>query len=150
MNQLMTVERVENVEQVQRIVAPQKSGKTIANAPGHDFALAALSRFRSSHSFELRRLRCEIRDRTLIIRGQVSSYYLKQLAQETVRSLAGESKIVNRLEVVYPQTNQSEEETPRSQSLASVTRNESSHLAAACESFPSMSIPFGLGKGEAK
>lgn len=109
MNPLMMVERVDNVEPIPGIIAPRRSSKTNTNAPGYDLAIAALCRLRSSHSIELRRLLCEMRDRTLIIRGQVSSYYLKQLAQETVRSLAGESKIVNRLEVLYAQTNHDEE-----------------------------------------
>jgi hypothetical protein len=76
MNHLMMVERVENVEQVQRLVVPRRSGKTIANSPSYDIAIAALCHFRSSHSLELKRILCEIRDGNLIIRGQVSSYYL--------------------------------------------------------------------------
>lgn len=90
MNQLMLVERVENIEQVQRMVVPRRSGKTIANGPGYDLAIAALRRFWSGHSRVRKRLLCEIRDGTLVIRGQVSIYCLKQLAQETVCSLAGE------------------------------------------------------------
>jgi len=43
---------------------------------------------------------CEYHDGTLIMRGRVSSYYEKQLAQEAVRTLEGVEQIVNRIEVV--------------------------------------------------
>jgi hypothetical protein len=61
MNQLMMVERVENVEQFQRMVVPRRIGKTIANSPSYDIAIAALCHLPSSHSLELKRIPCEIR-----------------------------------------------------------------------------------------
>lgn len=42
---------------------------------------------------------CEGRDGHLILRGRVSTFYLKQLAQELVRPIEGVRSIVNRLEV---------------------------------------------------
>jgi len=47
-----------------------------------------------------RQIACEYHEGTLILRGQVSSFYEKQLAQEAVRTLEGVEQIVNRIEVV--------------------------------------------------
>jgi len=48
----------------------------------------------------LRRLRLEESDTTITINGQVSSYYLKQLAQETLRPILAGRKLVNQVLVV--------------------------------------------------
>lgn len=48
----------------------------------------------------LRRLRLEETDTTITIHGQVSSYYLKQLAQETLRPVLAGRKLVNQVLVV--------------------------------------------------
>ena len=60
---------------------------------------AAQVLYHSAHP-ALRRLRIEETDTSLVIRGQVSSYYLKQLAQETVKALRGPRRLVNHVEVV--------------------------------------------------
>jgi osmotically-inducible protein OsmY len=108
MNHLMIVASVDKGERVQGIIAPRRSDKPTGEALYDDVTKAALGRFRSCRNFELQRLLCEFRAGILTIRGHVSSYYLKQLAQETVRSLEGVMRIVNRLEVVYVQTNHRE------------------------------------------
>ena len=48
---------------------------------------------------ELRRLRAVSDETQVVITGQVSSYYLKQMAQETVRSFVGKRKLLNYVEV---------------------------------------------------
>ena len=48
----------------------------------------------------MRTLSVEETDNTLVLRGSVSSYYLKQLAQETVMHLLGGRRLVNRVLVV--------------------------------------------------
>jgi hypothetical protein len=50
----------------------------------------------SSHPV-LRRLTVEETDSTIVITGRVSSYYLKQLAQETVMTVRGPRDVVNRV-----------------------------------------------------
>jgi hypothetical protein len=50
----------------------------------------------------LRNLHVEETDSTLVIKGSVSSYYLKQMAQETLKGLRGARKLVNQVEVVRP------------------------------------------------
>jgi osmotically-inducible protein OsmY len=51
---------------------------------------------------ELRSIRGEFHEGMLILRGQLSSHYLKQLAQEAVRGLPGVKMIVNATEVLIP------------------------------------------------
>lgn len=51
----------------------------------------------------LRKLCVEETDQVVVIAGQVSSYYLKQLAQETVMPLLGRRQLVNRVAVVRSQ-----------------------------------------------
>ena len=46
-----------------------------------------------------RQIACEYHDGTLILRGQVPSFYEKQLAQEALRRLEGVDQIVNKIEV---------------------------------------------------
>ena len=48
---------------------------------------------------ELRQLRVDGNANQLQLSGRVRSYYLKQLAQETVRSVAGGMQMVNRVHV---------------------------------------------------
>ena len=47
----------------------------------------------------LRRLRVEETDEAIILSGSVSTYYLKQLAQETIMPLRGERQLQNRVNV---------------------------------------------------
>jgi hypothetical protein len=48
----------------------------------------------------LRKLSLEETETTVVIQGQVSSYYLKQLAQETILPLLSGRELTNRVEVV--------------------------------------------------
>lgn len=53
----------------------------------------------SSHP-GLRNLTIQEADGTIIILGRVTSYYLKQLAQETIMPVRGECQLLNRVTVV--------------------------------------------------
>ena len=55
---------------------------------------------RQSYLPALRKLGVEENDATVVITGAVSSYYLKQLAQETVMPVLGERELLNRVMVV--------------------------------------------------
>ena len=59
----------------------------------------AVSVLSKSSNPELRRVRIQENDETIVLRGEVSSYYLQQLAQESIRSVAEGRHIVNLLEV---------------------------------------------------
>lgn len=55
----------------------------------------------NSSYYAIRRVLCEFRDGILILRGQVPSYFLKQIAQTVVRRGSnGSVRIDNQLEVV--------------------------------------------------
>jgi hypothetical protein len=49
---------------------------------------------------ELRRLLVSISEAEIVISGRVSCFYLKQLAQETVKPTADGKRVVNRVEVL--------------------------------------------------
>jgi hypothetical protein len=53
----------------------------------------------SSPLGQLRRLVVVADDTQVVITGQVSSYYLKQMAQETVRPVLGRRTLLNHVEV---------------------------------------------------
>jgi osmotically-inducible protein OsmY len=48
---------------------------------------------------QLRRLVVTVNDGEVVITGRVNSYYMKQLAQETVRPVLGHRRLRNRVEV---------------------------------------------------
>ena len=48
---------------------------------------------------ELRSVQCEVHGDVLTLRGRVKSYYLKQLAQESIRGIDGIHRIVNQMVV---------------------------------------------------
>jgi osmotically-inducible protein OsmY len=53
----------------------------------------------SSPMPELRRLDVEASDEVVVLSGRVSSFYLKQMAQECVKTATAGRKLVNRVEV---------------------------------------------------
>jgi hypothetical protein len=61
---------------------------------------AAETKFRDSAYLELRRIHCEFDNGVLILAGQVSSHYLRQVAQATVQGITEIQAIDNRLDVV--------------------------------------------------
>ncbi len=55
---------------------------------------------RTSSNPELRRLSVRESDEEIRLTGRVSSFYLKQLAQESVRPVAEGRRIINQVEVM--------------------------------------------------
>jgi hypothetical protein len=49
----------------------------------------------------MQRIWCEFQEGRLFLRGQVPSYYFKQLAQEAVADMDGVRQVVNEIEVVW-------------------------------------------------
>ena len=49
----------------------------------------------------VQRIWCEYKGRQLYLRGQVPTYYLKQLAQTAVADMDGVSQVVNEIEVLW-------------------------------------------------
>ena len=66
--------------------------------PAHSLDIQSI--LESSSIPELRRLVIETTDHEVILTGRVSSYYIKQMAQEAVRGCLGNRKIINRVYVV--------------------------------------------------
>jgi osmotically-inducible protein OsmY len=60
---------------------------------------AAAGRLRRKPFFPASRVSCEYISGVLRLRGRVSSYYQKQIAQEVVKGLEGVRDIVNEIEV---------------------------------------------------
>jgi hypothetical protein len=48
---------------------------------------------------QLRRLVVTVNEAEVVITGRVSSYYMKQLAQEALRPTVGERRLLNQVEV---------------------------------------------------
>ncbi|NLX55840.1 MAG: BON domain-containing protein [Planctomycetaceae bacterium] len=59
----------------------------------------ARRRLRKCAHSPVQRIACDYHEGILILRGRVSSFFHKQLAQEAVRNLAGVDKVVNAVEV---------------------------------------------------
>jgi osmotically-inducible protein OsmY len=90
MNQTLTLERT----------SPAKPPSPLNPAEVRN-RLTQLSqqRLATNHNAEVRRVQCEIHEGILFLRGHVSSYFSKQLAQESVRSVKGLCGIANFIEV---------------------------------------------------
>ncbi len=65
-------------------------------------AESARQRLRASGYLGVRALSCEHHEGVLVLRGQVSSWHQKQLAQESVRCLSGVAQIINAVDVLAP------------------------------------------------
>jgi osmotically-inducible protein OsmY len=65
-----------------------------------DLAEWAESRLRSNAYLALKNISCAFGDGVLTLRGCLPSYYLKQIAQETLAPLEGLAQIDNQIAVV--------------------------------------------------
>jgi hypothetical protein len=68
--------------------------------PTSHVATQATHALRKSSHPALRKLSVEGAEGNLIISGRVTSYYLKQLAQETIMSIREGMRLVNKVDVV--------------------------------------------------
>lgn len=64
-------------------------------------AAAARQRLHDQARLAIQRIWCECEAGRLFLRGQVPSFYYKQLAQEAVAGLEGVGQVVNEIEVVW-------------------------------------------------
>ena len=77
-----------------------------ATARIESVASVAAARLRNSPYAALRDVACESRGGLLTLRGRVSSYHLKQLAQALLEDIPDLLRLDNRLEVVAPPTHE--------------------------------------------
>lgn len=89
------VQRVEAIALPRRAVFPARREKESVEA-------RAASRLRRSPYGELRHVACRFHEGILCLRGRVSSYYLKQIAQTLVLELDNVEAVNNQLEVIAP------------------------------------------------
>jgi hypothetical protein len=66
-----------------------------------DVAVRAKSALLRSRIFDLRRLAVEQDGEAIVLRGRVSSFYHKQLAQEVVRNAVEGAAVINAIRVIY-------------------------------------------------
>jgi osmotically-inducible protein OsmY len=87
-------------------VDPAHDGGELAppsDAPfGPKVAEDAECRLRRSAYPPLQTVNCEFREGVLFLRGRLPSYFLKQIAQETVARIEGVQQIANEVEVISP------------------------------------------------
>lgn len=60
------------------------------------------ARLKKSSYHSLRRIGCDVHDGVVVLRGQVPSYYLKQVAQALLLDMPEVEVLVNQVEVVPP------------------------------------------------
>jgi len=72
-----------------------------APAAPNEMAQVARRRMQLHPHLKLQRIWCEVRGRRLFLRGQVPSFYHKQLAQASLKDMDGLEQIVNEIEVVW-------------------------------------------------
>jgi hypothetical protein len=75
--------------------------RSMANVLVTDVAVRAKHALARSHVYSLRELDVEAYGEALILRGEVDSFYHKQLAQELVRMAAEGVEVINDIEVDY-------------------------------------------------
>jgi hypothetical protein len=66
-----------------------------------DTAARAKSALSRSRIYDLRRLSVDQDGEAVVLRGRVSSFYHKQLAQELVRGAIDGAEVINAIRVVY-------------------------------------------------
>ena len=69
----------------------------------HEVAMDADHQLGTSQYLPLRRVSCDFDRGVLFLRGQLPSFFYKQLAQEAVGKLRGVTQVVNEIEVVNVQ-----------------------------------------------
>jgi hypothetical protein len=90
-----------DVEMEPKNVAPYRVHAVVSSESGNDnIVKMAQARLRACGYVDMQSLACEFHEGALTIRGRLDSYYLKQLAQESVRRIRSVEVIVNVVEVV--------------------------------------------------
>ncbi len=87
-------------EQEAKVALQGRSKSKLAIQREMQILQLARERLEATKIYELSRLHCELQGDALVIRGNVSSFYLKQLAQEAVKSMPGIRRIINQTDVV--------------------------------------------------
>lgn len=92
---------METVSSVATLVRLVQSRRARSNDLDDEIASQAKRRMLASSYREIREIDCECFDGLLILRGRLSSFFLLQTAQESVRDLAKVNAVLNQVEVVW-------------------------------------------------
>lgn len=76
-------------------------GPVTRNSAVADSALQARQALSRSRIYDLRRLMVDQDGEAVVLRGRVSSFYHKQLAQEVVRNAVDGTEVINAIRVIY-------------------------------------------------
>jgi osmotically-inducible protein OsmY len=76
--------------------------ETAISKEKHAVQAEAQSRLQTSGYHQLSLVSCEFHEGVLTLRGHVSTFYLKQVAQTVIREVNGVGEINNRLDVAVP------------------------------------------------
>jgi osmotically-inducible protein OsmY len=90
--------------QVASLIGRQVNPAPVLAAGGDEaeaIVAAAKERLRSQPRLNVQRIWCEFAAGRLCLRGQVPSFYHKQIAQVAVAGLDGVTQVVNEIEVVW-------------------------------------------------
>ena len=68
----------------------------------HIVAQAAKDRLRANPHWPVRRISCECDEGRLFLRGRLSTFFHKQVAQEAVANVDGVIQVINEIEVIQP------------------------------------------------
>jgi hypothetical protein len=71
----------------------------IADSSLEELRTEAYQRLTQTGHHSLKAVACEVREKQITLRGQVGTFYEKQLAQEAIRQMAVAHRIVNEIEV---------------------------------------------------
>ena len=72
---------------------------TIRSSPVEFLSVAETACLQASPYLAVRKLRCELTQGVLFLRGNLDSFYLKQVAQEAVVCVKGTTRLVNEVVV---------------------------------------------------
>jgi osmotically-inducible protein OsmY len=85
---------------MEETMAVAEAGLALQAMPSESLTEAVQERLRNSPYQVIRGVSCEHRQGVVFLHGRLPSYYLKQVAQETVANLSGVVRVINAIEVV--------------------------------------------------
>lgn len=86
---------------IQTLPAPRTRPTRVRRAPSNSLETCIRKRFCSSPYHHLQLVRCHCQGGVVLLTGVLPSFFMKQMAQESIRHIAGVMKIDNQVEVIY-------------------------------------------------
>ncbi len=86
---------------VQTLAAPRNHSTRLRRKPANPLELRVRQSLCNSPYRHLQEVRCHCGGGVVVLTGILPSFFLKQMAQETVKRFIGVMEIDNRVEVIY-------------------------------------------------